>query len=270
MKFYYQFIYILAAVLSIPFFPVLLILAAIAKKRTGKLPDARVPSGKFSGTNPGFKLAVLGESTVAGVGVENHTDGVTCQIARYLNSGTEKEVIWEAIGATGFTARRIHNKLASDIPVRMKEPDILVILLGGNDTFELNSPLHWRKNMLRLVIGLRTDFPNTMIVIANLPPVHSFTSFSTILQWYLGSLTNLHRKVLIDFPELFDNLIYMSENIDFDKWRKEEGRDVPIEEFFSDGVHPSALTYKLWGKQIAERIMNKKKDDTQIKMPSKI
>jgi len=255
LKFFYQFIYNLVAILSIPFFTVLFILGSISKKRTGKLPDARQPSGLIDGTNPGYKLAVVGESTVAGVGVENHTEGVTFQIAKYLNSGTGKEVIWEAIGASGFTARKVFEDLVKEIPKRMKEPDLLIILLGGNDTFELNSPLRWRKDMKRLVIGLRTDFPNTRIVIANLPPVSSFTSFSPILQWYLGSLTNLHRRSIMDFPELFENLIYMPENIDFDKWRKEEGRDIPIDEFFSDGVHPSALTYKLWGKQIAARVM---------------
>lgn len=251
----YQLTYLLASILSLPFFPVLFLLGVMAKKKTGKLPGAFGPSGKIEGSNLGLKLAVLGESTVAGVGVDNHEAGITCQIARYLNSKTGREINWEAIGTSGFTARKVNNHLVSEIPKGMKAPNILVILLGGNDTFELNSPFRWRRDMKKLVSQLRVDFPDTKIVIANLPPVENFTSFSPLLQWYLGSLTNLHRKVIMDFPDIYPGLIYMSDKIDFDKWRKEERRDVPMNEFFSDGVHPSALTYRLWGKQIAERIL---------------
>jgi len=172
-----------------------------------------------------------------------------------MNFKTGKGVTWEAIGTSGFTVGKVHEHLVDEINKRMPDPDILVIMLGGNDTFELNSPLRWRKDMKKLVNRVRDEHPETQIVIANLPPVGDFTSFSQLLQWYLGSLTNMYRKVIMDFPKLYSNLIYMSEKIDFDKWRKEEERDVRMKEFFSDGVHPSALMYRLWGRQIAARVL---------------
>ena len=251
----YQFIYIIAAILSIPFFPLLFLMGSIAKKKTGKLPDAKNPSGRLDGNQPVIRLVVLGESTVAGVGVEEHEEGVTYSVAKTLNQLTDRNIKWEAVGTSGFTARKVNEQLAHKVSERLPEPHIICIMLGGNDTFELNSPLRWRRDMASLINRLQSLHPDAKLVVVNLPPVKNFTSFSSILQWYLGSLTNLHRKVIMDFESRFDNLIYMSEEIDFDAWRKEEGRDVPMEEFFSDGVHPSALTYKLWGKQIGERIV---------------
>ena len=121
---FYQLTFLLVGVLSSPFLPVLFILGTIAKKKTGKLPDAIGPSGKIKGSNQGLKLAVLGESTVAGVGVDNHEEGVTGQIATFLNNETGKEVIWEAIGSSGFTARKVNDHLIEEISKRI--PDIFI------------------------------------------------------------------------------------------------------------------------------------------------
>ena len=253
----YQLFYVLIGILSLPFLPILFLMGVVAKKRTGKLPEAFGPSGVVDGSEPVLKLAVIGESTVAGVGVMDNKQGVSASIAGRLSTMTGRSVNWEAIGVSGYTARKVFDNLLEKLKTRISGPDIIVIMLGGNDTFELNSPMRWRRDMGKLITQLRKDHPDAQIVIANLPPVSHFTSFTPILQWFLGGLTNLHRKVIRDFPLLFPGIIYMSEEIDFDKWRQEEGRDVPIEEFFSDGVHPSALTYRLWGKQIAERILQK-------------
>jgi len=65
----YQLQYLFVGILTLPILPLLFVLGVIAKKKTGKLPDASGPSGRIEGRNPGIRLAVTGESTVAGVGV---------------------------------------------------------------------------------------------------------------------------------------------------------------------------------------------------------
>jgi lysophospholipase L1-like esterase len=196
-------------------------------------------------------LLVIGESTVAGVGVKRHEDGLTGGIGRRIHELTQREVKWLSIGGSGYTAKKVTDLLTEKIPERPF--DYVAIALGGNETFELNSPLTWKRNLEQLILRIREKLPDATIVIANMPPVGSFTALPKTLQWYLGGLVNLHRKVIMDFPSSYDNLVYLSEPINFDTWRQKADRNVPMKEFFSDGVHPSALTYQLWGEQIAER-----------------
>lgn len=258
MKYYYQLKYLIYAILSIPVFPILYIMAIHAKRKTGKLPDAEVPSGKIDGNSEMIRLATIGESTVAGVGVLNHKDGVTFQIAKLLHEKTNHNIIWDAVGGTGYNVDKVRKQLVNKLPNGQASPQFIVIMLGGNDTFELRSPLTWRRGMSKLIMILKERYPNAKIVIANLPPVKDFTSFNMLLQWYLGGLNNMHRKVILDFPTKFSDVLYMSEEIDFDSWMKKEGKEIPMKDFFSDGVHPSALTYRLWGEQIGEKIIELK------------
>ena len=245
--------YFLVGLLTLPIFPILLIQALRAKKRVGSLPEAIDPRGETGGNLPALNVLVIGESTVAGVGVKRHEDGMTGSVGQRVHELTGMDVHWMSIGGSGYTAKKVANLLASKIPD--VSFDYIVIALGGNETFELNSPLVWRKNLEGLIRKIRVKVPECTVAIANMPPVGSFTAFPKTLQWYLGGLVNLHRKVIRDLPDKYDNLVYLSEPIDFDAWRKKTGRNVPMTDFFSDGVHPSALTYKLWGAQIAERMV---------------
>ncbi len=249
-----QFQYFLVGLLTLPVFPLLLIQALVAKKGVGKLPEAIEPAGNTGGQSPPLHVLVIGESTVAGVGVKRHEEGITGAIGRRIHELTQRDVHWLSIGGSGYTAKKVANLLTEKIPDLPFE--YVAIALGGNETFELNSPLKWKRNLKNLINRIREKLPEATIVIANMPPVGSFTAFPKTLQWYLGGLVNLHRKVIMDFPASFDKLVYLSEPIDFDAWRQKTGRNVPMKEFFSDGVHPSALTYLLWGEQIAERAVN--------------
>jgi lysophospholipase L1-like esterase len=56
--------------------------------------------------------------------------------------------------------------------------------------------------------------------------------------------------VIRDLPDLFQNVYYMSENIDFIDRIKTSEQAIDLRDYFSDGVHPSALTYQIWGNEI--------------------
>lgn len=247
----FQLRYLFFGLITLPLLPFLFLQAVAARKRVGSLPDAQDPSGTVSGEPPGISLLVIGESTVAGVGVSHHAEGLTGGIAKGLAGATGRQVNWTAVGGTGYTARKVNKLLLNQIPD--DRYDLIAIALGGNETFELNSPLRWKRDLESLLVSLQSQFPSAGIVIANMPPVGDFTAFPKSLQWYLGTLVNWHRQVIRDLPDRYDKLAYLCEPIDFAKWRAQAGYDVPMTDFFSDGVHPSKLTYHLWGLQIAER-----------------
>ena len=50
-------------------------------------------------------------------------------------------------------------------------------------------------------------------------------------------------------------MYYNNELIRLETWQKRYAIKGEISDFFSDGVHPSMLTYQIWGKDMANYIM---------------
>jgi hypothetical protein len=72
-------------------------------------PPATGPTSGTVGTTSRTPLciAVVGESTAAGCGVDNHDDGFTGCLAREITARTQRPVHWQVVGQFGATARRI-------------------------------------------------------------------------------------------------------------------------------------------------------------------
>jgi hypothetical protein len=81
--------------------------------------------GTTSGTP--LHIAVVGESTAAGSGVDNHDEGFTGCLAREINAHTGRPVQWQVAGQFGATARRIRYRL---LPQLDEDLDAAVLLAG--------------------------------------------------------------------------------------------------------------------------------------------
>jgi len=177
-------------------------------------------------------------------------------MAQYLHQHTGKTVQWQVLAKSGYTAREATDLLAPQIPV--KPIDLIMIGLGGNDTFQINSPLKWKRDFEELIQSTRQRQPDCPIVIANMPPVGGFPAFPKLIQLFLGGLVSLHGKSILDFPKKYPNVYYYYHPIRFNDWESRTSQSSDINDFFSDGVHPSALTYQLWAEQIAGNILKAK------------
>ena len=83
----------------------------------------------------------------------DHRVGFTGRIARHLAARAGRSVAWKVVARSGYSARDVRKRLVPLIPT---EPvDLIVIGLGGNDTFQLNSPRRWRRDMIDLVRTIR-------------------------------------------------------------------------------------------------------------------
>ena len=252
----YQLLYYLGGLLTLPFSPLLFLQGKRVRATIPELPEAGGPKRGIAGQGSNsFRLLTLGESTIAGVGVETHAEGFTGYLAGYLHKATGQPVEWQVLAKSGYTARAATAHLAPQLPT---EPlDLIVVGLGGNDTFELNSPLRWRSDMIQLVKAIRQKQPDAPILINNLPPVGQFPAFPAGLQLALGSLVRLHGKVIRDIPSLFDQVYYQSRPINLEEWREKAPAGAGADAFFSDGVHPSELTYRLWAEEAGAFIVAK-------------
>jgi lysophospholipase L1-like esterase len=249
-----QILYILGSILILPFLPILIFMGKKVRKNIPELPEASENSiGKIKGNNGEIQLLTMGESTIAGVGVTDHKDGITGQIAKTLHDLTKKTVHWQVLARNGYTAERVNLKLVPQLPIQSL--DVVVIGLGGNDTFQFNSPLTFKKQLILTIQNIQKRQPQTKIVIANMPPIGEFPAFPWAIQWVLGSLVDLHGAVIRDLPQRFENVFYVDEKITFKKWIKRTNKDLTPADFFSDGIHPSAMTYGMWGNEIGRFIL---------------
>jgi hypothetical protein len=90
-----------------------------------------------------------------------------------------------------------------------------------------------------------------------MPPIGEFPAFPWIIQRILGSLVSLHGAVIRDIPQRFKNVFYIDEELRFEDWIKRTDGNLTVDDFFSDGVHPSATTYGMWGGEVGKFIMDK-------------
>lgn len=245
--------YFLGILMAIPVFPAMLLQARKLKKNFPDLPEAQNPGGRAGAGSQSIRLLTLGESSVAGVGVADHQEGISGQLASELAMLTNTGIDWQVIAKSGYTARQVRENLLEQLPE--EDLDIIVIGLGGNDTFKLNSPWYWKKSMRQLVLALHKIHPEAQIVITYMPPVHTFIAFSSLIRFFLGHLTKLLGREMKRLAPDYDYLSYFDYVVTWEDWiTHSEARKK--EDFFSDGVHPSALTYRLWGQDTARFIFD--------------
>ncbi len=221
------------------------------------LPEATGNKGTCrANSNRTISLLTIGESTIAGVGVKTHGEGFTGTLAQEISARLGINVEWKVYARSGYTAQMLTERMLPKITEN--EADIIVIGLGGNDAFRLNSPAKWRNAIKELVVKLRLKFPETPIVFANMPPIKEFPAFTPLIKFALGNLVEILGDELKRVTEPLPNVYYSSEKITLNGWIDKFSVDTETSEFFSDGVHPSLFTYHTWAKDLANFILDRK------------
>lgn len=223
-------------------YPLLLTQGGYAFLRTPRLgaPPGE-NAGTFAGDEPMLRLLALGESTVAGVGVDSPSGALTAQTALALNAATGRSIAWRAVGQMGATVHLAREELVSQIPDGAKA-DVCLIVLGVNDTLRLRAPSSWAREMRALVDEVRAAADPSLIVLTAVPPVGHLTALPQPLRTRLGRHASRLDEALERVAFGQDDVIHVP---------------MPFEgnaKFLAaDGFHPSALGYRAWGERLAER-----------------
>ena len=205
-----QTLYILGGVIVLPFLPFLFWQGKRVRKKVGRLPDAGGETvGQFGSQKETLNLLAIGESTVAGVGAKTHSEALAGQLAKFLSLETNKSVCWHALGESGITARETLRRLVPHLPEA--EMDLIVVGLGGNDTFKVNSPKRWRRDMTKIIETLREKYPNAAILMANSPRVVDFPILPQPLKFVLWRVSRLQHAVGKSLSEAKENVFYFDE-----------------------------------------------------------
>lgn len=244
--------YFIGSLFAIPFLPIMYIQGKRIRKTIPELPEASKPSGVIGNGTRQFNLLTMGESTIAGVGVDTHQNGFTGALAKII-AQQGYSVKWKVVAQSGFTAA----KVLSDLTPKIGDfqPNLIVIGLGANDAFELNSPLTWRKNMTKLIRLLHKKFPTSNLVCLNMPPIKQFPAMTPLLKVIMGNLIELLGKDLKNLASHYDYVFYVDKDFILEDWLDQTDTSITINDFFSDGVHPSPLAYQKWGEDVGNFII---------------
>ncbi|MEI7013585.1 SGNH/GDSL hydrolase family protein [Leptospira licerasiae] len=237
---------------EIPFYTTSLLLAPVllwqglkARKTIPRLPEASGPNfGEFPGSQP-FHLLVLGESTVAGVGIPDYKSSLTGQIASALGSRSGKKIFWKAIGESGITLEEAKNKFGSRLPEFL--PDAIVLALGANDVVKLNSQKKWSSDLLDLIDICRSKYPDAPVFVAGVPPLGIFPSLPKTMRFVLGWKARLLDQASSYLSAKLENVFHIP--------MRKIGSLSSEGIFCSDGFHPSIQGCSIWGEEIADSIL---------------
>ena len=160
-----------------------------------------------------------------------------------------RTVEWSVYAKSGYNVKKVHREILPE--VKEEKIDLIVIGLGGNDAFEFTPPFLWERNIRKLITDIRIRYGNVPIAFANMPPVREFPAFSSLMHKSIGNQVDYLCRTLIDLIKVQDNVFFDSTQLDFRGWIAENNLDLVPDDFFSDGVHPSILTYQKWAENYA-------------------
>lgn len=99
----------------------------------GRAVDVEAPIGfdwkDADGVKP-IRAVMVGDSLVAGCGVDGQSKGIMPLLAARVAKRTGRPVAWRTVGKLGATARRVRYRMIGDINDRQ---DALIVCVGSND-----------------------------------------------------------------------------------------------------------------------------------------
>jgi lysophospholipase L1-like esterase len=208
-----------------------------------RLPSAEGPrEGETGKGGDVLSLAVLGDSTVAGVGAATQELGLPAQVAEEIRKLTGRCVRWQAVGKHGATAASAGDALVSRL--REDKIDLMAVVLGANDALEFTSVRTFRRSIARFVATLRRH-SSCPIVFSTLPPLQRFSLFPQPLRATLGLRVRLLNGELQALTYSDPTIVYAPVRF-------------PVEDRFMarDGLHPSEVGYHEWARQLADCIVD--------------
>jgi len=234
----------------LPLLPVLYFKARKTRKLVPVFKEPEDVNGQvqFETEHDALNVLCVGESTMAGIGVLSHEDGLAGSIAKELSIQYERSISWNVVAKSGLTVRQLRN-LIIDLG-QGKDPDIVIVAVGGNDAFGFNSPWKWKADLKNLIDTLQENYVRAPIFFLNMPPVSDFPALPKILQMILGAEARILGEALSQCLGQYKNVYYNKQLIKLDEWVARFDGKYKQEDFFSDGIHPSPLTYRIWGREM--------------------
>ncbi|MBB3213968.1 lysophospholipase L1-like esterase [Herbaspirillum sp. Sphag1AN] len=247
----------LPELLALLLWPWLRVQGKRTRQRTPRMPPASgnpygviYPHVSLSVVSTPLEVLAIGESPVAGVGVQHQEESITGQLADALAVSTQRPVAWRAFGQNGATVRETIDALLS-LEIKHSADDIsrpvhvLLIAFGVNDSTAFHRVQRYRKDLEDLLNLCIQRWHPVLTIVCGVPPLQAFPALPQPLRHVLGLKAAALNMVTKQIASCRKETIYVPM--------------MPIaspEWMAADGYHPSAEGVYQWAKQLADAIMD--------------
>lgn len=223
--------------------PVLLPQALLSRRRAIRLEPAAGPwTGVVgAGDEPPLRLLLVGESTVAGVGVASQREALGAQLAEKLAAQLKRPVTWQALGENGITACEATERLLPQ--VANQRFDLVLLVFGVNDTTHFTSSLRWQAALSSLAQTFIAS--GCQIAFTAVPPMQHFSALPWLLRRMLGLRAALLDRQLGAVADQF-SAAHCQVVLEF----------TPAY-LARDGYHPSARGYQVWAEGLSALLVER-------------
>ena len=217
--------------------PLLIAQGKMLRKKHPRLPNAPTPwSGRIDGPQP-LSLLALGDSTIAGVGVDDAMQGLIAHLARGLYRRTARGVTWASYGQRGATTKNVTTDYLPKALEHTAKADVVVLSVGANDAITLRPVSEVEEKLLTAIATLHTYHPHALVIVSSLPAFHLFQAIPVPLRTVMaGHAQAIERRLRPRVEKLPFALM------------SPPPTTYPKNFFASDSFHPSAQGYSLWAE----------------------
>lgn len=211
------------------------------RRKTPRLDEAPGErSGSVAGPGAIMRIAGLGESPMAAVGLAAQSESVVPRLAAEVAASRNCRVDWQTAARSGATIDFTRTEL---LPLLDAGPaDVVIVALGVNDCLCLSSVRRWRVELARLIDAIRFRLEPGRIVLAGVPPMQHFPALPIPLSAMLGLRAAVLDAAIRRFAESEDDILYAPMAF----------VEQPDGLFCRDGFHPNARAHALWARQLAD------------------
>ncbi len=223
--------------------PVYVIQGRKLRRQTPRLPEAPEPrEGLLDGRAPPLQLMALGESPLAGVGVDSADETVIACLSKELASDTGRSAHWFIVAQGGVSVAETIEQLLPRVP--RQKLDLVLIGLGVNDCLRLTPTRRWQARLNTLIDGLQERCRPDVTVLAGVPPMQHFPALPRPLADMLGLRARLLDTAAAQVASSRTQVIHVPMAFD--------GRSPEL--FCRDGFHPCAGGHRMWSRQLATAV----------------
>lgn len=189
---------------------------------------------------PRLSFVVLGDSTAAGIGVDDPADSYPALLAERLAAATGRRVELSAFGMSGARVGDVADHQVGKAVER--DPDLVFVGIGANDVTHLTSLAAVRADLERALRELNAT--GATVVVAG-PPDMRARAWHQPLRWLAGARGNQVADAIEE--------VARAQGVAVVELAEETGpffEADPDAHFSSDDFHPGPLGYRRWADAI--------------------
>ena len=185
-----------------------------------------------------LRLLFIGDSSAAGVGVEDFKECVAGRTPHLLSEKTGRTVTCRTCGNNSATAGELRDLIVPNL--EHAEYDFIIINIGTNDAKNFHTVRQFKKEFGGLLYALNAKFPTAKVIWSGIIDVKDIPLLPSPLNKLMGIRARLLKKMGNEL--CFERGALFPQT----KWR------VISENFAEDGFHASPQGYEEWAEELSD------------------